>query len=666
MPKYRKPQTNPIDPYKSQPLPLGRPIAVYYRQSSEGQIGNISTTLQTVDMVEHLMRQGWEREQILMIDSDAGVSGTKKIRERKGLSEVFDLIEAGQIGVVASQDVDRFFRDMAQIETNIFIDACRRNNVQVLTPTFIYDFAHPSSGRYHMQMFREQVQRAADYLEFFIKGRLVSAREYLNKQGQWTGTPVCLGYMIDNRRHVNGLNNPHFRKYVRYEPYCDVVREYFWLFKQFNGNLKRTWEQIEQFGPFIPEFEAHPVPLGFLFQTHIRKRSRSTDKLIVSQYALKQLLTNAVYIGHWAHNGVIVQRHNHEAIIPLDLFMYAFNRLSQTTLEGDPNPDYAPQRPWVRHDKAERTSPPPTYAGAVYSTDAPDIPLRRLSTNWQMKAQGYAYALFGKNTKRIWYMMAAFVDRTIDALLLERLKATTIDEAAWEQAVSNSQKSSHGDVRRIQNTIRSTEDAQRGIVQNLKMITHPDLVQQLQATYIANEHELERLHAELSYAQADKGHRRLLSEARPVLEMVVARWNEVAPEDRRELFEAFAERAIVNRPDFITRTISVVWRDGTETTRTMHRDARYQFAWSEAEYARLRAMVESGADQVALLRAFPGASWRTLRELFAYHFGSAAWRAAYKGKKSKYGARVRWDQTDEYRATLNDTENAASAIGMYP
>ncbi|MDZ4834728.1 MAG: recombinase family protein, partial [Candidatus Melainabacteria bacterium] len=93
MPKYRKPQTNPIDPYKAQPLPLGRPIAVYYRQSSEGQVGNISTTLQTVDMVEHLMRQGWERAQILMIDSDAGVSGTKKIHEREGLSEVMALIK---------------------------------------------------------------------------------------------------------------------------------------------------------------------------------------------------------------------------------------------------------------------------------------------------------------------------------------------------------------------------------------------------------------------------------------------------------------------------------------------------------------------------------------------------------------------------------------------
>jgi len=175
-------------------------------------------------------------------------------------------------------------------------------------------------------------------------------------------------------------------------------------------------------------------------------------------------------------------------------------------------------------------------------------------------------------------MMTPFVDCTIDALLLERLKATTIDEAAWEQAVASSQKNSHGEIRRLQTALRNTEDAQHGIVENLKMITHPDLVKQLQESCIANEHHLERLRTELSHVQADKGHRRLLLlEARPVLEMVVARWDEVAQEDRRELFDAFAVRAIVNRPDTITRTIGVVWRDGTETTRTMHREARYQF-----------------------------------------------------------------------------------------
>ena len=41
MPRCRKRDEQKIDPYRAQPLPLNRPVAVYYRQSSEGQIGNI-------------------------------------------------------------------------------------------------------------------------------------------------------------------------------------------------------------------------------------------------------------------------------------------------------------------------------------------------------------------------------------------------------------------------------------------------------------------------------------------------------------------------------------------------------------------------------------------------------------------------------------------------
>lgn len=51
-----------------------------------------------------------------------------------------------------------------------------------------------------------------------------------------------------------------------------------------------------------------------------------------------------------------------------------------------------------------------------------------------------AYVLIGKDVKRIWQMMSPFVDPTIDVLLLEWLKATTIDKVAWGQVVASPQK----------------------------------------------------------------------------------------------------------------------------------------------------------------------------------------------------------------------------------
>jgi hypothetical protein len=61
------------------------------------------------------------------------------------------------------------------------------------------------------------------------------------------------------------------------------------------------------------------------------------------------MLVNVAYIGHWIHKGAIVQFNNHEGIIPLDVFMYAYNRLSPVDFYGEPNPQYVPYRPWVRH-----------------------------------------------------------------------------------------------------------------------------------------------------------------------------------------------------------------------------------------------------------------------------------------------------------------------------
>lgn len=84
--------------------------------------------------------------------------------------------------------------------------------------------------------------------------------------------------------------------------------------------------------------------------------------------------------------------------------------------------------------------------------------------------------------------------------------------------------------------------------------------------------------------------------------------------------------------------------------------------WSYAEREKLRRMVERAATQIELLAALPDAYWRMIRERFVYHFGSEVWRAVYKGKKSKYGPYVRWEDTAEDHQTAHDTQLATSAI----
>jgi DNA invertase Pin-like site-specific DNA recombinase len=181
-------------------LPVHRPVAVYYRQSIIHQVGNISTEIQTVDMVEHMKRMGWEEENIILVDMDAGISGTTKIDERRGMSELFRLITTDRIGAVSCQDEVRLFRDVTQIQVNIFIEACKSHYVLVITPSVVYNFSHPQMGTFHARQFRFKSEMAAEYIDAFVRGRLHRAIRRVAGSGRWVGAQMPAGYMVDNRK----------------------------------------------------------------------------------------------------------------------------------------------------------------------------------------------------------------------------------------------------------------------------------------------------------------------------------------------------------------------------------------------------------------------------------------------------------------------------------
>ncbi len=653
--RLKRQPTEKANPYQSQPLPIGRPVAVYYRQSTDAQIGNISTTLQTVDMVEHLIQYGWLREQILMIDMDAGISGSKKIKERPGMSMLYDLIESAEIGLVAAQDVDRFFRDVTQIETNIFIDACRRNNVMVMTPRLIYDFAHPTQGKFFMQQFREESQRAADFLDYHIRGRLLKSRDYLTERGLWAGRMTVPGFMVDMREKLpNGERNPNYRKYVRFEPHADVVVEIFKQFQKFNGNHLGLWKYMEQHGPYFPEVTPEMIPEGFKLTLRLNYRSVLTGGLMPTLMALKQMLLQVAYIGHWVHQGAIVQWDNHEAIVPHDLFMFAYNRLSPTDFFGDPNPEHIPQRVFNRH-KESRPVPPPTYSGLVFTDDLPERPNARIATSWANYSSSYAYVLQDyPHRSLVWSIKAYILDGIVGRMLLERLKATTIDDEAWEDAVTNSEQNNHSEVRRLENWIRTTEQTKSNIIASLGVITHPDMIARAQAKYEAAEREIAGYRRELQALREHDTQTFTLSHVRPVLETVVQRWEEVQPRERRTLFEAFAHSISLRRQHRGVKFLTVHWRDRTEST---ERIELFGHLWDKQDVQDLKAMVESNVDQAVIMQRFPEDEWGVIQQRYAYHCNNGRFLATYSGKR-QYTRATRWIDTPEYqssKALMSDT-----------
>ncbi len=330
------------------------------------------------------------------------------------------------------------------------------------------------------------------------------------------------------------------------------------------------------------------------------------------------MLVNVAYIGHWIHKGAIVQFNNHEGIIPLDLFMYAYNRLSPVDFYGEPNPQYVPYRPWIRHNKDEREEPKPTYAYLAYTDDLPEYPHRRLTCSWATEAKHYKYQLAEYPYRsNVWNIKASIVDGLVDEMLLERLHATTIDEALWQTVLASLENVDQADVRRAQ------------------------------ARYEAAEHELEGLRAELNHIQSNEHKSRSLVEARPVLELIIQCWDDVPREEKRDLFEQFARYIKISKVTRHTKHITVHWRDGSISERsTTHKSTGY--FWDEDDLAKLCEMIETGVDQWEILRAFLDYTWRSLQERYAYKFGNGRYSATYTGKKP-YNRSARWCDTAEYQ-----------------
>src|SRR5438270_8320030 len=61
--------------------------------------------------------------------------------------------------------------------------------------------------------------------------------------------------------------------------------------------------------------------------------------LLRVRQGLKNILINRVYIGYWIYQDEVCQKANHEPIVDLNTFVYAYNRLSLTKIDGTPNED---------------------------------------------------------------------------------------------------------------------------------------------------------------------------------------------------------------------------------------------------------------------------------------------------------------------------------------
>jgi hypothetical protein len=616
--KYRKPiaDGDPIVEGRAS-LRIDRPVVVYYRQSDRSQVGNVSTAMQVEDLPGYLQRLGWASENIILIDDDMGVSGAMTINQRTGMLRLISLIIHGSISAVACQDEDRLFRDATQIQVNLFVQACLEAGVVVITPQMIYDFAGPN-GFIHARQFRYKSELAADFLDSHVRGRLVAAKQRLLAQGIWVGGNIPVGFILDGRRTLSdGSPNPQWHKYAPFTPYAHVINAYYRLFLDHGGVVAATAVDICRHGPYYPDFDdldlLRLVPEGYLLRKPAGLRKHD-DHYHPVEGTLGNLLMNAAYIGHWVVNNRVVKWNNHPAIVPEDVFMQAFNYLSERTLEGQPNPRFLPtDRRRLFLAVRRRDLPRPLCAGLLESDDGGKR--RTVSVHWCSESQDYDYALVhpGPQKRVVWHRKATYMDRAISELLRAKLQRTfaTPGWSAVAAALADDLE------RMYSQAVRQLGDIEDRI-SCIRMDSGPIAKGQLgERTQRASEaYLMERSRLEAMIARVEScARRRTLNGLQGRYVEVLRNWACLDAEQLRAIFQAFIRRVIASRvDDKCALELVVCWNDDSTDEICLPLQTSRSIYWLDSEVELLTLLINTKASQVEIASSFPDRKWHTIWE----------------------------------------------------
>jgi DNA invertase Pin-like site-specific DNA recombinase len=133
------------DPSKIKPTHTLRAALIYVRQSSLAQVEhNHESTARQYALADRACQLGWNRDQVLIIDEDLGLSGASADK-RTGFARMASEVALARVGIVLGLEVSRLARNNA--------DWYRLLELCGLTDTLIGD----SDGIYHPALFNDRL-----------------------------------------------------------------------------------------------------------------------------------------------------------------------------------------------------------------------------------------------------------------------------------------------------------------------------------------------------------------------------------------------------------------------------------------------------------------------------------------------------------------------------
>ncbi len=568
---------------------------------------------------------GWvdDGERIIMDTDDLGLSGQLKMEERPAFVKMLRRIEDGMVKVVIAAQVDRLFRDRWGAEYSKFMEICFTYGVKVVTPNpwrtgidFVYDFSIP----WHVDKFRRKCEEAWSYLENHVYGRMLAAQEELWQSGYWSGGNLPIGYIVDRREKIDGKKNPDYRKYIPYPPHVIIV---VWLFERYRelvGNLNALLSEILKrpylFPAFDEDIDEEIVNKFSQYTKVVDTEGKIIGYTIGSEGGLRSLLSNPAYTGYWVYKGAVVKADNHTAIVDYGLFIYAYNRLSPTNLDGTANEELIEKR--KQYAKKHHPQRPAYLKNLLVSADpkykiyACSYPLPVKGTKGQKKRVETFYGFFINKPWERYHSKYLITTHDVDSIFIVHFIKRLQEANEFEGYLEHEDKELKEQLRLqqdIERDIRAAESSMARIKEDVKSgrVKNPDLLAALDEQYtnlgidLARLQELQKtVTKDKSKAQQRRSYKQLMREAGDTWEEVVL------PEEIPLMIDTFVKKIVLAplSPHFYT--MSIHWYDpewGIDEG-MCYRDGNASIRWTDEEDEILRRHYATALRE-ALLKMLP-------------------------------------------------------------
>ena len=394
-----------------------RYTAVLIRQSDhKAEADHIFSRESQLKLVWYAVRlRGDETDEwIRVYDEGAGVSGQKRIDQRKELNRLYKDIKDGLVGSLVIIHEDRLFRDEYHTNDTTFIELLAKHDVLLFVRTDHRRYDCTKSSERNALL--EKMIASRNYLDDHVLGRMNGNQDAKALQGLFVGTNLGMGFVTRGKKKEQVI--------LIYEPWAERIRWMYGRFKELD-DVYKLGREIEAMPYLFPDPSADDF-LTYTFKIHMAKVPGGFKPSCIE--TIKYMLSNLSYAGAVIYKGAIISWDSSRAIVDKELALWAYHKITGRDIEG--NLLEGVERRSLRSDSAQAVL---KYilrdpAGPLYVTrpEQPEYVRQSLIKDRE------------PNSKFLRDVTFAIRAHLIDDIFLDRIKALAIADQHIAQTIEQS------------------------------------------------------------------------------------------------------------------------------------------------------------------------------------------------------------------------------------